>query len=89
MHTSEFEYTARAMETLCFCPPLMLTPLSPISVRSPPCSRICKAGKLNIQINKELKNNRTKKLVWQQVISLQGAVQGHAAVKSHLLLFNI
>lgn len=38
MHTSEFEYTARAMETLCFCPPLMLTPRSPISVRSPPYS---------------------------------------------------
>uniref|UniRef100_A0A2P2IJ04 Uncharacterized protein MANES_06G060800 n=1 Tax=Rhizophora mucronata TaxID=61149 RepID=A0A2P2IJ04_RHIMU len=27
------------METLCFCPPLMLTPLSPISVRSWPGSK--------------------------------------------------
>lgn len=36
MYTSELEYTALAMETLCFCPPLMFTPRSPISVRSRP-----------------------------------------------------
>lgn len=36
MYTSELEYTALAIETLCFCPPLIFTPLSPISVRSLP-----------------------------------------------------
>mmetsp|Transcript_17649 Transcript_17649/g.28219 ORF Transcript_17649/g.28219 Transcript_17649/m.28219 type:complete len:136 (-) Transcript_17649:269-676(-) len=31
----EFEYTARAMQTRCFCPPDKLMPRSPISVLSP------------------------------------------------------
>ena len=36
MYTSELEYTALAIEILCFWPPLIFTPRSPISVRSRP-----------------------------------------------------
>mmetsp|Transcript_21246 Transcript_21246/g.28271 ORF Transcript_21246/g.28271 Transcript_21246/m.28271 type:complete len:82 (-) Transcript_21246:194-439(-) len=41
--TSGLAYTARAIDTRCFCPPLIVTPLSPISVRSP-AGHICKSG---------------------------------------------
>mmetsp|Transcript_28169 Transcript_28169/g.81441 ORF Transcript_28169/g.81441 Transcript_28169/m.81441 type:complete len:82 (+) Transcript_28169:2320-2565(+) len=42
--TSGAAYTALASDTRCFCPPDIVTPLSPISVWSP-AGHICRSGR--------------------------------------------
>lgn len=70
IYTSEFEYTALAKETLCFCPPLILTPLSPISVKSRPWKDVHEINYKNLsyQFREAIEKMKLQVVSWDRAV---------------------